>query len=123
MVKGEGKNWPGIAAITLTAVLAGCVAPPTVPPKPVPAAVAGLRATSFSALPGWQADDLSPAWEAFQRSCAALRKQAAWQEVCAEAAGVKPSAAEIHRFFESRFLPYQVLGPGGAEEGLITGYY
>ncbi|HSD59340.1 MAG TPA: MltA domain-containing protein [Burkholderiales bacterium] len=89
----------------------------------MPPAAASLRATSFGALPGWQADDLSPAWEAFQRSCGALRKQPLWQEVCTESAAPKPSAEEMRRFFESRFLPYQVVGPEGGEEGLITGYY
>ena len=122
-MKGEGKDRRGIAVAWLTLLVAGCVAPPTVPSKALPPAAATLRATSFSALPGWQADDLTPAWEAFQRSCAALRKQATWQEACAEAAASMPSPEETRRFFESRFLPYQVVAPDGSESGLITGYY
>ena len=83
-----------------------------------------MRPASFATIPGWRADDQRAAWEVFLRSCAALGSQPAWGEVCTEASALAPGEPEaVRRFFESRFMPYQVVNPGGSEHGLITGYF
>jgi membrane-bound lytic murein transglycosylase A len=122
-VRGEAKNRRHIGAMALTMLLAGCVAPPTLAPKPEPAEAVSLQPTSFAAIPGWGSDDPVPAWEAFRRGCAVLRRQAAWQEICAEIKARTPPAQEMRGFFENRFTPYRVVNPDGSDEGLITGYY
>jgi len=108
--------------------------PPTVPPKPplvvapppaipVPA-IAPLQPSAWETLSGWPEDDLSQAWDAFRKSCAALQSQAAWQVPCAAAAALQPGNSELLRgFFEQYFTPYQVTNPDGGNDGLITGYY
>jgi membrane-bound lytic murein transglycosylase A len=35
----------------------------------------------------------------------------------------EPDNQALHTFFESAFVPYQVVNPDGAQQGLITGYY
>jgi membrane-bound lytic murein transglycosylase A len=64
------------------------------------------------------------AWEAFLRSCSALKSRNGWQSVCAEAASVDPADEPgIRRFFETSFTPYAVINPDGSDTGMITGYY
>lgn len=139
----------GLAALALG--LAGCasvpkpqtdqpVQPPPVCPAPAPAPVASngdvaaaparlswasaLRPASFDLVPGWNEDAQSDAWGAFQRSCAALRSQSAWQEVCEAATAVNGSdTVEVRRFFEQGFVPHQVVNLDGTAEGTFTGYY
>lgn len=101
------------------------VIPPTVPP-----AVATLKATDWSALTGWSDDDILPAWGAFLQSCTVLKNQPLWQEACAQAASMQSpqslgnaTGATLRQFFESRFVPHQVLNADGGGDGLITGYY
>jgi len=101
--------------------------PPSPPPagKPSVPAPAQLRAVAWSALPGWEADELSQAWDAFLRGCTALAARAPWQRVCAEGAQLKPATndAAVRRFFETRFTPWMIADAGGTETGLVTGYY
>jgi membrane-bound lytic murein transglycosylase A len=122
-VRSEAKNRRRIGAIAIPLLLAGCVAPPTVPPQPEPGAAVTLQATRFAALPGWQSDDLSAAWETFRRGCRTLRKKPEWRDTCPEAEAPVPPAQDARRFFEERFTPYRVVNPDGGEEGLITGYF
>jgi membrane-bound lytic murein transglycosylase A len=88
-------------------------------------APAQLRATAWTTLPGWDADQVSQAWDAFLRGCTALAARAPWQRVCAEAAELKPATndAAVRRFFETRFTPWLIADAGGADTGLVTGYY
>ena len=95
-----------------------------------------LRPVSFRDLPGWEADDPSPALHALRRSCAALGERADdepldsaplggrvadWRGICAAAAGVE-GAAEARTFFESHFNAYEVRNNAEAL-GLFTGYF
>jgi membrane-bound lytic murein transglycosylase A len=65
-----------------------------------------------------------PAWDAFLKSCGVLKNQLLWQETCAQADAMPgENIAALRQFFESRFIPHQVLNPDGSGEGLITGYY
>ncbi len=77
---------------------------------------------SYAAIPGWQQDNLSPALEAFARSCGSIRSTPAisvreWDHVCALAkAGPGPARA----FFEQNFTPVRISTGSPA---LFTGYY
>jgi membrane-bound lytic murein transglycosylase A len=81
------------------------------PPKP------GWKATRFAQLPGWPEDQQEQAWRAFLASCRSLRRQAAWQGICADAEHADPAAARA--FFEARLAPWVRDSP----PGIITGYY
>lgn len=97
--------------------------------RPTPAKAAEtpkeiLRPTVFTALPGWDKDDLREAWPAFMASCDVLVKKPDWKEPCNVAREVDASSKKAVRvFFEAFFTPYQVFNIDGSEEGLITGYY
>jgi membrane-bound lytic murein transglycosylase A len=91
----------------------------------VPQLAAGtLRQADWAQLPGWREDDASQAWEPFLTGCRVLSKQDAWRDVCSAAERIaRPGREETRRFFELNFTPFQLVQPGGSEEGLITGYY
>ncbi|WP_110685682.1 murein transglycosylase A [Salinicola aestuarinus] len=112
----------------LTLLVAGCSSAPRAP------SVSGTEAerrveqpareTSWHQLPGWSQDQPMAAWSAFRESCSRLERKPLWREVCADARRVDPlNAGAIQRFFESRFVPYQVTNDDGSATGLITGYY
>jgi membrane-bound lytic murein transglycosylase A len=97
------------------------VGPIGVPPTP---ATPPLTPTTFSALPGWQQDDVRQAWPAFVSSCAVLSKKDDWKAACAAARAVDGrDAAAVRAFFETWFIPNQLRAEDGADTGLITGYY
>lgn len=123
------------AAILLLSPLAACA--PTAPPP----ARLSLTPTRFSALPGWQTDDLAAALPAFRKSCAAFEKladsaalgppalhssAADWRKPCAAAANLSLSGGAAddaaRQFFESYFIPYAAAN-NTISEGLFTGYY
>lgn len=100
-----------------------------------------LYPARFDQLPGWQADDFTPAYASFRDSCEVLHRQTEpWEfrwrvtggeglrvtsddlrAVCRE---VKPQAdeEEARTFFETQFTPY-LLTRDGWPAGRITGYY
>ena len=122
MIRGAGR----LAALALVLVSA-CTAPVPPPPHLV------LRPTGFDRLPGWAADDLSGALDAFARSCRILLKApparlgeielapSDWQEPCAALAGVTSGEA-ARRLIETGFVPVQLFDHDRAQ-GLFTGYY
>jgi membrane-bound lytic murein transglycosylase A len=110
--------------------------PPPKPPAPTPpatpevapaaptAALPQLRRSDWSAVAGWNSDDLTQAWDAFITGCGALKPRPEWQSVCTVAAALdKPSSATLQQFFELNFTPYRVINGDGTDSGLITGYY
>jgi membrane-bound lytic murein transglycosylase A len=100
----------------------GPVAVPPEAPKPPPAPL--MTPTTFSALPGWQQDDLREAWPAFMASCRALGAKADWKSACAATPLVDVRDANaIRQYFETWFVPNIVRAEDGADTGLITGYY
>ena len=131
------KNQLSFLNVTLMLLLNACstelIVPSAVPEKPpvsvvpphiVSPDVATLRVTKWGALPGWVADDIRPAWDAFLQSCTVLRNQQLWEEICALANSMqKRDNATLRQFFERHFVPYQVLNSDGGSDGLITGYY
>lgn len=112
-------------AVAVLVLLSACGAPRPVPPTPgPPGAVSTLRPASFAAIPGWRADDLRGAWEAFGRGCGALGGKPTWNEVCREASLLAPVEPKtVRRFFESHFTPHQVVNQDGTDRGFITGYF
>lgn len=122
------KNQLSLLSIALLLLLNACTTVPVAPPAPLtaipPPAIATLKATDWSALTGWADDDILPAWDAFLRSCTALINRPLWQETCAQAVSMQqPDGVTLRQFFESRFVPHQVLNSDGGSDGLITGYY
>ncbi|MEO7560892.1 MAG: MltA domain-containing protein [Nitrosospira sp.] len=130
------KNQLSFLAVAWLLLLNACTTVPTsapvVPEKPaastVPLAAAPpmtvLKPANWSALTGWTDDDILPAWDAFLRSCAVLKNQPLWQETCSQADTMRgQDTATLRQFFESRFVPHQVLNSDGSGDGLITGYY
>ncbi|MFJ2990983.1 murein transglycosylase A [Collimonas sp. NPDC087041] len=105
--------------------------PPKETPRPTEAAPlpstppgAALRATTFSALPGWASDDLRQALPAFLTSCTTQARKVDWKEPCAIAADLDGNNEKaIRTFFQSFFTPYQVVNADGTDNGLVTGYY
>lgn len=95
----------------------------------------------FSALPGWQSDDLSGALPAFQKSCAVIlkkppsapldRKTGAdipygvaqdWHPLCQQAQSVKATNSTLRAFIEASFTPL-LITEKKRPQGLFTGYY
>lgn len=75
-------------------------------------------------LPQWAAEDPSGALHAFLQGCPVLRGDPLWASVCAKGEAIRNRMrADIARFFETEFEPYQALNPDGTETGTITGYY
>ncbi len=77
---------------------------------------------SFSALSGWQQDNLTPALNAFARSCDSIRPTQAipvrdWDKVCALA---KSGPGPARAFFEQNFTPVRI---SNGSRALFTGYF
>lgn len=103
-----------------------CPPPSAPPPAPVarPPVTENLRPADWSALPGWQDDQLSSAWNAWLQSCNALKSKPDWQVVCAAAASLQPGDNDtVRTYFQTWFNVYQSLQTDGTTQGLVTGYY
>jgi len=78
----------------------------------------------WQALPDWPTVQLASSLLALRAECVSLRKKEAWQQICAEAGLLDISNNDgLRRFFERRFVPWQLRNGDGSEQGLITGYY
>ncbi len=126
------KDQSALLAVAALLLLNACTTVSTTPTPPVametPVAptslVPMLKPTDWNSLTGWGEDDILPAWDAFLRSCAVLKNQPLWGETCIQAAALRgQNSAMLRKFFESRFVPHQVLNSDGSDDGLITGYY
>lgn len=101
-----------------------------------------FQPAAWSALPGWQSDDLSHVWKAFINDCKGLMRPVsgslnmparaaprAWQPVCAAAAnsGLQadaPNAVAVRRFLQDHLRPWRLLDAGGRPAvNTVTGYY
>lgn len=94
-----------------------------------------LTRVSFSAVPGWKADDPAPALKAFRRSLTHLEGAKPYRTGAfgIDALGLavlsafldtlRPGATEAARgFFEDHFTPFRVMPEQGAS-GFVTAYY
>jgi membrane-bound lytic murein transglycosylase A len=98
-------------------------APVTVP-TPQPAASRAYELQDWTALPDWNNDNLAEVLPVFLRSCNALKSAPDWISVCLAGFRVPPNDPMAARqFFETSFSAWLIRDPGGAADGLITGYY
>lgn len=114
----------GLGLIALGSLLfAGCSTGPSI--RTSAEAVSARQAPAqWEDLPGWQQDDLLPAWPAFLASCPALQKKSDWARVCQQAGTVDAlNSHAIRQFFERNFTPIRLQNADGSSTGLITGYY
>lgn len=106
--------------------------------KTPPAAISDLRLepVSFADLKGFEVDDMSPAYEAFRRSCAVIAGQKGeflgggqasikinrhdYLAACAAAEKITP--AGFKAFIKQYFRPYRVVYKDSSE-GRFTAYY
>jgi len=125
-----------LAAASCAPLAPGLPGVPGVPKSGAPAAGADPQrarfvASTFAALPGWQADDLTGLVDALKRQCPAptpgLEPQAprhpAQGIVCRRLASLPQAPGALREWFERQFEPWSVVAEGGRTEGLITGYY
>jgi membrane-bound lytic murein transglycosylase A len=130
------KNQLSFLAVASLLLLNACTTMstrgPALPEKPAAAAIpptvapptAVLKPDNWDALTGWMDDNILPAWDAFLLSCAVLKNQPLWQDTCIQAESMRgQDNTTLRQFFESRFVPHQVLNSDGSDDGLITGYY
>ena len=99
-----------------------------------PAADLRLEPAAFGELQGFEADDMSPAYEAFRRGCAAIAGQKGeflgnakikinrrdYLAACAAAEEITP--AGFKEFVKKHFQPFRVVWQG-SPEGKFTAYY
>lgn len=74
---------------------------------------------------GWNNDNHTAALGGLLQSCTALKEQPAWKAACEAAAQLSSSnePAAVSRFFETFFIPHQVINADNSTSGTITGYY
>ncbi len=76
----------------------------------------------WSELPGWNADTLYDAWNAWIRSCE--KPAAGFAALCADVRRLSiASEGEQRAWMVERLQPYRVESLDGAAEGLLTSYY
>jgi membrane-bound lytic murein transglycosylase A len=121
-----------IAVVALTLAACSTTEPgrpaktPPTPPQSTKPAQPGptMRPTTFSAVPGWDKDDLREAMPAVLSSCSVLSRRPDWRAACAAANQVNAADVGLLRaFFETYFTPYQMYNEDGSDTGLVTGYY
>ena len=104
--------------------------PPTVATPaddaPLPGAISRAKSqwtpVRWSELPGWGADALHEAWNAWLRSCE--RPAPPLAALCGEVRRLSIASTEEQRaFMESRLQPYRITSSDGNASGLLTGYY
>lgn len=97
-----------------------------------------MEPVAFEALQGWQRDNQAQAFDAFQRSCAAISAKpetaamgegkllapiAVWKDVCRKALAItQVDDMQARLFFEQYFVPVRALN-GDDSNALFTGYY
>lgn len=82
-----------------------------------------FKASRFDELPGWSADNMDTAWDAFQSSCQALAKREPWKPLCDQAAALPRNPVQWRQFFEQGFALFRILNADTSHDGEVTGYY
>jgi membrane-bound lytic murein transglycosylase A len=142
--------WAGWAVVVVASILAGCastplppvtdgavvpavpppIAAPTdaVPSEPAPAASVLQQGKSrwvpvrWADLPGFEADALHEAWNAWLRSCE--RPSAPFAALCPQVRRLSIAPPEEQRaWMRDRLQPYRVEPLQGPADGLLTAYY
>jgi len=123
--------------LVIVGMLASCASRAPLPTAPTPAPVPPdntVRADAithpksrwvpvpWSELPGWNADALYDAWNAWIRSCE--KPAAGFAALCADVRRLSiASEGEQRAWMVERLQPYRVESLEGAAEGLLTSYY
>ena len=123
--------------LVIVGMLASCASRAPLPTAPPPAPVPPdntVRADAithpksrwvpvpWSELPGWNADTLYDAWNAWIRSCE--RPATGFAALCADVRRLSiASEGEQRAWMVERLQPYRVESLEGAAEGLLTSYY
>ena len=123
--------------LVIVGMLASCASRAPLPTAPTPAPVPPdntVRADAithpksrwvpvpWSELPGWNADTLYDAWNAWIRSCE--KPAAGFAALCADVRRLSiASEGEQRAWMVERLQPYRVESLEGAAEGLLTSYY
>ena len=123
--------------LVIVGMLASCASRAPLPTAPPPAPVPPdntVRADAithpksrwvpvpWSELPGWNADTLYDAWNAWIRSCE--KPAAGFAALCADVRRLSiASEGEQRAWMVERLQPYRVESLDGAAEGLLTSYY
>lgn len=82
------------------------------------------RSVNWQNLPNWKKDNHAEALSSFVNSCKVMQNDPRWKKVCLEAFEQDLNDSVGARiFFETHFLPYEVIADGQRKKGLITGYY
>jgi membrane-bound lytic murein transglycosylase A len=101
--------------------------PPPAPPPPPPEVdyKGRLQPATWLDLADWRRESVRPSLEPFVRSCTVLEKQDAWKAACAAARPLVTSASEADavKYFETHFVPWQVVNADETTSGMVTGYY
>ena len=141
MFPGRGRWW---MAAAILGVLAACAGPQYVPSPPSPAADAPTAtpsppapgdkaatlmrnrarwvASTWTELPGWDADAVSELWPSLLRSCE--KPAFDWARVCVDAQKIAtPTEGTVRVFLQNRLQPWRVESLEGSPDGLMTGYY
>lgn len=95
-----------------------------VPAGGIPQGKSRWRPVPWADLPGFEADALHEAWNAWLKSCE--RPAPPWTALCPQVRQLSIASAEEQRaWMRQKLQPYRVeaLAGGGAHEGLLTGYY
>lgn len=118
---------PAAAACPACPAAPACAACPVCPTVPAPEAKPlppKLQPAEWSALEGWQDDDLRESLPALRASCSAVANKPGWGEPCAALVMLDPNdRGAVRAFYEAFFRPWQLLNGDGSDQGLITGYY
>lgn len=103
-------------------------------PKPVTDTKVELKAVNYSDLKNWQNDNIRPAIDSFQKSCAKILQKkepflgnsiiriptAEYQEICQQLTLLSPQEAKS--FIEKNLTPFLITA-NGRTEGKFTSYY
>ncbi|TWO69652.1 transglycosylase [Caenimonas sedimenti] len=93
-----------------------------VPPGVITQGKSRWQPVRWSDLPGFEADALHEAWNAWLKSCE--RPAPPWTALCPEVRRLSIASAEEQRaWMRQRLQPYRVDALQGQAEGLLTGYY
>jgi membrane-bound lytic murein transglycosylase A len=97
------------------------------PPTPILRGRSLWTPVSWSDLPGWGADRLHEAWNAWLKTCEKADPAAppASPELCRQVRQLSiATPEEQHAWVQRHFVPYRITEPDGrSAEGLLTGYY
>ncbi|WP_434777180.1 murein transglycosylase A [Neisseria sp. Ec49-e6-T10] len=80
------------------------------------------HSASFSELPDWQTQNFQASLSSFLQGCIKLQNNPSWINVCQQAQRLGNENAQIKKFFENNFQPWQIRD-NGKIEGMVTGYY